>query len=217
MKVEMNVKMKEQFINPKMSLAEVRNLLAKTMFSAENIEQIKTEVKQDHRNTLQYRRKYLCWLEGCKNKPFCFLDQVADKGKYPIRLVGTLYYSRDSTQINFMFHAVVQYREHRLVTALINNNIEFFTQHSINRYEERFLGRFQPVWNMRTIGEMLINNNMSWESGYKINGTEYKYVVVRDGIFICTNVQGIWLRKTFISHDMFRLGQKQFYNNQLPD
>lgn len=116
-----------------------------------------------------------------------------------------------------MFHASIQHGRNRILAALINNNIEFFTQHSLNRYEERSLGRFQPIGDIRTIGKMLIKNNMSWECGYKIGGTEYKYVVVRDGIFICTNVQGIWLRTTFISRDMFRLGQKQFYNKQLPE
>lgn len=42
---------KNYFIDPKMSLAQVRNLLAKTVFSAENIEQVKTEFLQEEKIT----------------------------------------------------------------------------------------------------------------------------------------------------------------------
>ena len=151
-----------------------------------------------------------------KGELFKIFDPIRYKGDYPIPLIGVPYQSRDSHRPSVMFYATVLYKSYKLVAALINNNVEFFTQHSVDRYKERFQGELVPNGRINSIGRMLIYNNISLICNYNDNDHREIYSVVRDGIFICANKQGVLLRKTFIAPEMFAAEQRRFYNRQLP-
>lgn len=203
----------QHFIDPKMSLAEVSNFLKETVFSIDNVKQVEDKVAGDFERN---RRQFLRWAENPKGELFKIFDSITCKDNCPIPLIGFPYQSRDSHRPSVMFYATVLYRSYKLVAALINNNVEFFTQHSIDRYKERFQGELVPNGQINSIGRMLIYNNISLICNYNDNNHREIYSIVRDGIFICANKQGVLLRKTFIAPDMFAAEQRRFYNRQLP-
>ena len=200
------------FIDAKMSLEEVRVLLEKTVFSPENKRRIETKVDRD---SLKYKRKHLRWLESCTDELYQIFDPIKVEDSYPIKLIGIPYFSKNNNQGHIMFFSAVRVKKGWLIAALIEDEIEFFTMHSIDGFEQRKDANLYQTRLLKNIGKMLINNNMSWVCNYNENGFSATYDIVRDGMYICTNENGIWLKKTFVTTDMFRPEQRRFYNTQV--
>lgn len=203
---------KNYFIDPKWSLPKVQKHLQETIFSAENIKEIENIMEK---NALSYKRQYLRWLEDCGDEMFCIFDPIKYKGEYPT-LVGTPYYTRDGKQIHIMYHTYANHGKYRILAALNNKKVVLYAPHCVDRYEQRFYGRLIPIRDVKTAGEMLIYNNMTWECSCNENGVLKTYCVVIDGMYGCKNKQGIWMRMTLLTPDLFSHEQKKFYNSQLP-
>ena len=209
-----NNKSKECFIDPSMSLTEVKNRLKETVFSTENMAPISGLLKQ---NFLKYRRQYFHW-ETDENKYeeiYKIFDPLPYRGKYPVELIAIPYLSRVNLQPQTMCFCSFKHKKNTLHAALIDNEIEFYSLHSSDRFDERFSGNFISKRTPEEIGKMFIFNNMSWLKRYDLNGFPYYYDIVRDGIYCCSNVKGLWLRKTFISRDMLYPSQVKFYNENV--
>ena len=206
---------KNHFIDPKMPLPEVEIRLKETVFSTENMAPISRLLKQ---NFLKYRRQYLHWDtdENKQEEIYKIFDPLPYRGKYPVKLIAIPYQSRENSHPQTMCFCIFNHKEYVLHAALIDNEIQFYSSHSSDRFDERVNGNFISKRDPKGIGKMLIYNNMSCVKKYDFDGFPYYYDIVRDGIYCCSNEKDIWLRKTFISRDMLYESQVEFYNENLP-
>lgn len=207
------IKKKEHFIDPAMSLEGVRNYLKKTVFSNANLAPLAIEA-----NKLKYINQFVQWTTARKDDElFKIFSPVSSKMKYRLTLYGVPYGMYGNRTIKMMYFTIFYYRNFELVAALINDEVLIYTKHSIDRYDEHFLGNTYSDRTINMIGKMLISNNLSWVKRYEYDGIFSYYDIVRDGMYCCTNEKGMWLRKTFISRDMFFPSQVKFYNDNLPE
>ena len=213
---KINNNSKKHFIDPSMSLTEIKKLLKETVFSTENMAPIPMLLKQ---NFAKYRRSCIFWEtdENKQEEIYKIFEPLNYGGDFPVKLVVIPYYSRGNSQIQTMCFCIFKHKKNILHAALIDNKIEFYSLHSSDRFDERFNGNFISKRTPEEIGRMFIFNNMSWLKKYDLNGSSYYYDIVRDGIYCCSNVKGLWLRKTFISRDMLYPSQVKFYNENVPD
>lgn len=213
---KINNNSKKHFIDPSMSLTEIKKLLKETVFSTENMAPISGLLNQ---NSLKYRRQYNSWDtdENKQEEIYKIFEPLNYGGKFPVKLIVIPYQSRRNFQPQTMCFCIFKHKKNILHAALIDNKIEFYSLHSSDRFDERFNGNFISKRTPEEIGRMFIFNNMSWLKKYDLDGSSYYYDIVRDGIYCCSNVKGLWLRKTFISRDILYPSQVKFYNENVPD
>ena len=213
---KINNNSKKHFIDPSMSLTEIKKLLKETVFSTENMAPISGLLNQ---NFLKYKRQYIFWEtdENKQEEIYKIFAPLPYSGKYPVKLIVIPYYSRDNMQLQQMCFCIFNHKDKVLHAALIENEIQFYCSHSSDRFDERINGNLISKRTPKGIGEMLIFNNMSYVKEYKHEGYFEYYDIVRDGIYCCINEKGIWLRKTFVSRDMLFPSQVKFYNENVPE
>ncbi len=197
-----------------MTLVEVRNLLKETVFSTDNIA---PALKIVEKNYLSYKRRYLWWSETHSNEQFLIFNPLPYVGKYPAKLRAIPYWSKYDNNLHTLLFSSVRNGKGWLIAALIEGEIEFYTMHSIDRYEQRVDYNLYMTRHIENVGKLLINNNMSWVRCDNVLYPRKTYAVVRDGMFLCKYENGVCLKTTFISKDLFGPEQKDFYNRQLPE
>lgn len=205
---------KEHFIDPRWSMLQVKNHLMETVFSEENMSPTINIVSQ---NFFKYRRQFLFWeTKRNENELYLIFPPLNYTGKYPAKLLTIPYCTYDQRKVKIMYYTVFNYRNHKGVAVLIEDDIVIYTWHCIDRYAIRVWGVHPSKVTDEMVVEMLIYNNMSYVCRLEDNISPCQiYDIVRDGIYGCEFENGIIVRKTFLNNEMLSPIQVRFKNDKL--
>lgn len=197
-------------IDQSMSLEDVKEYLKATVFSSENIAPSSKMIDAKY---LTYKNKYVKWsTEEHGDERYIIYPQLKYEGNHQVAL-NIIPYWDEKWGLSKIYFCLFYYGKRKCLAHLIGGEIQLYSTHVAKRYAERFCKMSR--YSNKSIGRMLIYNQVSYIDTYQFIGRSYSYEIARDGIFNCEQRNGSMIRTTFLNKKKFKLRQVSYYNKCL--
>lgn len=190
-----------------MTFDEITEHLLKTIFSLERITEV--YMKQIVPKEKKYQREIIKWRRNCNHSQYRIFKPIISKNDYEEELVYVPFCA-DKKHIDCILFTTIKYKRKKYVAfKLTNNQVIFYSWHSLMRYSERFLNELEPIIDTEFIADMLIYNTGYQRTTYTHKGRLSKMYVSTDGGFLCEEYVKCVVANTFISHNEYFSNQEQ--------
>lgn len=189
-----------------MTFDEVAKYLWRTSFSDENVSK---PYRKMHENTKKYNKAIALWNRTHKEEDKCkIFKQLRNKGKYDETLIFVPF-CYNGIDLDFVCFVTFNYgnRKFAAMKCVAENQVMFYSWHSLRRYAERFLKDADAEIDDIFIGDMLVYNTQLITKSYIHDGKETLMLITTDGAFLCDKYGENYVARTFIS-------QEEYFSNQ---